>query len=528
MKSFSGLLEGLLYAPGRNAKLSWLQDWLAETPDPDRGWGLAALTGELTFAHVKAGLVRELAAAASDPELFALSYDFVGDLAETTALIWPEPAELAPPPRLAAIVEALQQANRQQAAELISGWLGSMDATQRWALLKLATGGLRVGVSGRLARLSVATAFDRDIAEIEEIWPLLEPPYRALFDWLEGRADRPDARGRAVFRPLMLAHPLSEEAAEQLDMTRYQTEWKWDGARVELAAAEDGVRLFSRSGDDITAAFPEIVPPAGWQGTLDGELLAGQPDAVASFGRLQQRLNRKKAGRKLQADNPVFLRVYDLLIEGETDWREKPLSARRARLEQLAGSWLPDGRLDLSEVLAVATPQELDELRAACRSDQLIEGMMLKLKDSPYLAGRPKGHWWKWKRDPLRADLVIMYAQRGHGRRSSLYSDFTLGAWRDGADGPELVPVAKAYSGFSDQELRALDKFVRQNIVNRFGPVREVEKQLVAELAFDSVQRSSRHRSGVALRFPRFHAVRWDKPAEEADWLPTIEALIGD
>ncbi len=266
---------------------------------------------------------------------------------------------------------------------------------------------------------------------------------------------------------------------------------------------------------------------AGWQGTLDGELLAGQPDAVASFGRLQQRLNRKKAGRKLQADNPVFLRVYDLLIEGETDWREKPLSARRARLEQLAGSWLPDGRLDLSEVLAVATSQELDELRAACRSDQLIEGMMLKLKDSPYLAGRPKGHWWKWKRDPLRADLVIMYAQRGHGRRSSLYSDFTLGAWRDGADGPELVPVAKAYSGFSDQELRALDKFVLQNIVNRFGPVREVEKQLVAELAFDSVQRSSRHRSGVALRFPRFHPVRWDKPAEEADWLPTIEALIG-
>lgn len=531
MKEFARLLDNLLYAPGRNAKLDWLGDWLASTPDPDRGWGLAALTGELSFAHVKAGVIRELAAAASDPELFALSYDFVGDLAETTALVWPEGETKGAPVfalSLSSLVGQLQAASRTEAKQLLAGWLDGLDATGRWALLKLATGGLRVGVSARLARLALASSFGQPIEQIEEIWPLLAPPYTELFDWLEGRAPKPDARGRAVFRPLMLAHPLEAGDGPDLPLADYQLEWKWDGARAELASGKDGVRLFSRSGDDISAAFPEIQPPAGWQGALDGELLAGHPGAIESFARLQHRLNRKQAGKKLRADYPVFLRVYDLLLDGETDWRSASLWQRRARLEELAAGWDADLRLDLSCVLAVENMSDLAKLRASCRSDQLIEGLMLKRRDSPYLAGRPKGHWWKWKRDPLSADLVIMYAQRGHGRRSSLYSDFTLGAWQNGANGPELVPVAKAYSGFSDAELRQLDKFVRQNIIQRFGPVREVEKQLVAELAFDSVQRSSRHRSGIALRFPRFHAIRWDKPAEEADWLDEIARLIGD
>ena len=526
MRHFANLLENLAFSPGRNAKLAHLIKWLHETSGDSRGFGVAAITGDLNLPHVKGKMIRDLASRTTDEVLFALSYDFVGDLAETVSLLWPHNTGInEDAPLLEEVVHILQSASRKQAEEAMQQFLDRLDQSQRWALLKLATGGLRVGVSARLMRIALAKAFDQPVEDIEEIWPLITPPYDMLFDWLEGRAEKPDSRGRAVFRPLMLAHPIEESERQTLPLEAYQIEWKWDGARVQLVSADDGIRLFSRSGDDISASFPEMVMPINFTGVLDGELLAGTPQALGSFNDLQQRLNRKKPSARLQAENPVFMRCYDLLLTGDEDIRHLPLSERRAYLERGVGA-ISSNRFDVSPVITALSWDELAGIRDDCRSDSLIEGVMLKRKDAPYQLGRVKGQWYKWKRDPHFADLVIMYAQRGHGKRSSKYSDFTFGAWADTDAGRIIVPVGKAYSGFTDQELLRLDKFVRDHTVAKFGPVREVEQKLVIEVAFDQLHRSRRHKSGVAMRFPRFHAIRWDKDPEEADSLANLEKLI--
>ena len=525
MKRYAQLLDALIFSPRRNVKLAHLADWLKTTPHPDRGWGLAGLIGELSFPAVKAGVIRKLASQTTDPTLFELSYDFVGDLAETVALLWPDSDNISTELQLSQSVQTLQAANRKDAEEVLAGLLNQLPASQRWALLKMATGGMRVGVSARMARLALAEAYAADVAEIEEIWPLLSPPYDELFDWLDGRAERPQAGGRAVFRPMMLAHPLDDDELTQHMLQDYQVEWKWDGARIQLVSAEDGVKLFSRSGDDISGAFPELVSNMSWKGVVDGEILAGTPQDIGSFNALQQRLNRKTASSKLRASHPVFLRLYDILFCDDVDVRDLPLSERRQVLEEQRPN-IDHEFFDISERLDCQSLSQLEALRQTCRNQGLIEGLMLKNKASSYLAGRQKGHWFKWKRDPLTADLVVMYAQRGHGKRSSFYSDFTFGAWRKTETGDELVPVGKAYSGFTDAELRRLDKFVREHITARFGPVREVEAKLVIEVAFDSIHQSPRHKSGVAMRFPRFSAIRWDKPVDEADRLETLLSLV--
>ena len=285
------------------------------------------------------------------------------------------------------------------------------------------------------------------------------------------------------------------------------------------------MRLFSRSGDDISASFPELVLPLSSNVVLDGELLAGTPSNLGSFNDLQQRLNRKKASQKLQETQPVFIRCYDILQQNDEDLRRFPLSQRRSILEAHLEK-LGSDKLDISPLVDSSDWSSLDERRLSCRDDGLIEGLMLKRKDSTYQIGRVTGQWYKWKRNPLFADVVIMYAQRGHGRRSSQYSDFTFGAWQDTEEGRQLVPVGKAYSGFTDEELKKLDKFVRQHTTSRFGPVREVEHKLVIEAAFDSIHISKRHKSGLAMRFPRFHTIRWDKDPEDADTVATLHNLV--
>jgi len=282
-----------------------------------------------------------------------------------------------------------------------------------------------------------------------------------------------------------------------------------------------GRRVFSRGADDISAAFPEIVEAMTFHAVLDGELLVLRDGEVAPFADLQQRLNRKAPGPKAQRDYPVAVRLYDLLFDGSEDLRPLPFDARRARLEAWFARHGP-ARMDLSELIPFTTVDELSVIRDGTRAAS-IEGLMLKRGESAYVPGRPKGQWWKWKRDPLTIDAVVMYAQRGHGKRSSYYSDYTFGLWRE--DG-ELVPVGKAYSGFTDAELVKLDRWIRNHTTNRFGPVREVERGLVLEIAFDAAQRSNRHKSGVALRFPRVARVRMDKPAAEADQLETLMRLI--
>ncbi len=520
MEQFAELLEALIFTPSRNGKLRLMTAFFAAMPDPDRGWALAALTGELGFREAKASQIRDLAISRVDPELFGWSYDFVGDLAETVSLIWPQRPGANRVPDLSEIVEGLGTTTRATVGALLEGWLDALDETGRWALLKLVTSGLRVGVSARLAKAALAELGAIELEEIEAVWHGLDPPYTELFAWLERRGGRPELGERPAFHPMMLANPLEVEDLAALDPAAYRAEWKWDGIRVQLVGRGGERRLYSRSADDISAAFPDITALIGEDIVLDGELLVLRDGEVAPFNDLQQRLNRKLVTAAMLRDFPAWVRLYDILSLGNEDLRGLPFVARRQRLDD----WYHAAsrpRFDLSPLIEFASWNELEALREGARA-RGIEGLMLKRADSLYVSGRPKGPWYKWKRGALTVDTVLMYAQRGHGKRSSFYSDYTFGAWRDDA----LVPVGKAYSGFTDEELGRLDKWVRHHTVNRYGPVCEVEPGLVLEIAFDSVHRSTRHKSGLAMRFPRVHRIRWDKPFREADTVAALEKLI--
>jgi DNA ligase 1 len=591
VEHFAELLDRLAYTPSRNAKLRLMADHFRATPDPDRGWALAALTDGLPFSFPLRRILGEMVERRMDPELFRMSRDYVGDTAETLALVWEAPPshspdldgerphEASPPtrgkahaphppagsgastsplaaspladggtsirpeiaatggeqaatargeraaPRLAAIIDELALIGRNDLGPRLEAWLDSLDATGRWALLKLLTGALRVGVSARLAKTAVAEMAGFMVDDVEQVWHALAPPYTALFAWLDGRGPRPETGSAPVFRPLMLSHALEASDWEALDLPQFAAEWKWDGIRVQLAGVNGETHLYSRTGDDIGRSFPDISDGLDIDAVLDGELLVVRGGQVAPFNDLQQRLNRKGVSRKQMEQFPAHIRLYDVLVIAGEDLRELPFKERRTRLEAWHARMRP-ARTDLSPLIEAADKQALHRLWSSTR-ETAIEGIMLKRRDSPYVAGRPKGLWWKWKRAPLTLDCVLMYAQRGSGKRSSYYSDYTFGAWRDtGAGSKELVPVGKAYFGFTDEELLQIDRWVRNHTTESFGPVRSVEPKLVFEVAFDAVARSSRHKSGVAMRFPRIHRIRWDKPAAEADRLETLMAMI--
>ncbi|MGF7008023.1 cisplatin damage response ATP-dependent DNA ligase [Aminobacter sp. BE322] len=571
MNRFAELLDRLVLTPSRNGKLKLITDHFRAVEDPDRGLALAALTGELDIASVKPAMLRQLVSERMDPILFGYSYDYVGDLAETVSLVWPEPGGRAspaspPPPTpphegeedvsvsespcpswegvrggglpehkpshditLAEVVQKLQSASRSDGPAVLARLLDQAGTSSRFAIIKLVTGGLRIGVSARLAKQALADLGAVDVAEIEELWHGLAPPYAGLFAWLEGKAPKPEKAARALFRPVMLSNPLGDGDLERLDPADYAAEWKWDGIRVQ-AVAEAGIRrLYSRTGDDVSGAFPDVVAAMDFDAALDGELLVGVPrEATGTFSDLQQRLNRKTVSARMQDRYPAFVRCYDLLQLGGEDLREHPFTTRRARLEAFVATLDPD-RFDLSPLVAFDGWAQLEEMRSS-PPHPIIEGVMLKRLDSPYLAGRPKGPWFKWKRDPHTVDAVLMYAQRGHGKRSSFYSDYTFGVWSGAEGAEELVPVGKAYFGFTDEELKQIDKFVRDNTIERFGPVRSVRADrangLVLEVAFEGLNRSTRHKSGVAMRFPRISRLRWDKPPAEADRIETLQALL--
>jgi DNA ligase-1 len=531
MRDFSQLLDALVYTRSRNAKLKLIGDYLRRTPDPDRGYALAALTGELDLPGVKPAAVRAIVEERVDPVLFRMSWDYVGDMAETVSLLWPkrldQPAEIDDGSlRIGAVVERLRSLGRVDAPAALAGMLDHLDASGRYALLKLATGELRIGVSARLAKTALAQAFGLEVDAVEEVWHGLGPPYLPLFAWAEGRGDQPTAENVPVFRPFMLAHPLDDL---RVSLDDYAAEWKWDGIRVQIVRAGGETRLYSRAGDDISRSFPEVAESFLEPGVVDGELLvrgefqgsSTDGGGAASFNALQQRLGRKAVSARMLKDYPAFVRLYDILFDGPQDLRALPWSERRARLEAFLPR-LDAERFDLSALIDAATFEALEQIRAGAR-DASIEGVMLKRRDSPYVTGRRVGFWYKWKRDPLTADCVLMYAQRGSGKRSSYYSDFTFGCWT--GEG-ELLPVGKAYFGFTDEELMWLDRWVRAHTVQRFGPVREVEKSLVIEVAFDSIHDSRRHKSGLAMRFPRVSRIRTDKPAAEADTVAGLKRLV--
>lgn len=529
MRAFADLLELLVYTRSRNAKLKLIGDYLKATPDPDRGWAIAALTGDLDLPAIKPALIRGLVEERVDPVLFHMSRDYVGDTAETVSLLWPRPDR---PPAddidlsLGAVVTRLQALSRSEAPAVLAAMLDRLEPEERFALLKMATGALRVGVTARLAKTALAQAFGLEVEAVEEVWHGIKPPYPTLFAWATGAAPQPEASALPVFRPFMLAHGLEDVRVE---MTDYAAEWKWDGIRVQLVRAGGETRLYSRAGDDITRAFPDIAAAFETPGVLDGELMVkgeaqgadAHGGAAASFNALQQRLNRKAVTGRMLSDYPAFVRLYDILFDGAEDLRELPWHDRRTRLEVFATA-LDRERFDVSQLIEAQDFTELEAIRAGAR-DAAIEGVMLKRRDSAYVAGRRVGLWYKWKRDPLTADCVVMYAQRGNGRRSSFYSDFTFGCWTETG---ELLPVGKAYSGITDEELKWLDRWVRNHTVQRFGPVREVEKSLVFEVAFDSIHSSGRHKSGLAMRFPRIARIRTDKPAAEADRVETLRRMI--
>lgn len=596
MNRFAELLDRLAYEPGRNNKLRLITGYFRETADPDRGYALAALTGALSFKHAKPGLIRDLITDRADPVLFGLSYDYVGDLSETVALMWPksspspacgggpgwgsgrlltgekepppgspnsaralssdptspasgrgkEAASLVPnlhnppPPTLSEVVTTLRTLGKTDLPKQLARWLDELDETGRWALLKLVTGAMRIGVSARLAKTAAAALGNKDAHEVELMWPGLTPPYLDLFAWLEGKADRPVNRDPAPFRPVMLAHAIEDADFAGLDPANFIAEWKWDGIRVQAVSGRDErghlqTRLYSRSGEDITKSFPDLTPSLHLPGAVDGELLVLRDGRVQTFNVLQQRLNRKVVSPKLIKEYPIHLRAYDLLADDESDLRELTFVERRARLEAFIRK-LDDLRVDLSPTVAFDSWDALTAARAdpasagAGEDADAVEGVMLKRRDALYLAGRPKGQWWKWKRDPHLIDAVLMYAQRGHGKRSSYYSDYTFGVWATGEEGEQLVPVGKAYFGFTDEELLQIDRFVRRNTTEKFGPVRHVvhepDQGLVLEVAFEGLARSPRHKSGVAMRFPRISRLRWDKPPREADRLETLERML--
>jgi len=522
MRAFADLLDRLIYTRSRNDKLRLIGDYLKATPDPDRGLALASLTGALDLPAIKPALIRALVEERVDPVLFRMSRDYVGDTAETVALLWPARAVAGDVDlSLAAVIGRLASLSRSDASAVLADLLDRLDSDERFALLKIATGALRAGVSARLAKTALAHVFDLDVEAVEEVWHGIAPPYTELFDWAEGHRAQPTAADTPVFRSFMLAHPLEDA---QVDLADYAAEWKWDGIRVQIVRTAGQVRLYSRGGDDVTGSFPDIAEAVTVDGVFDGELLVrgeAQGGEAASFNALQQRLGRKAVSARMRAEYPAFVRLYDVLFDGADDLRTLPWTVRRARLEGAMPRFDP-ARFDLSAIIEASDFGALADIRAGAR-DAAIEGVMLKRRDSPYVAGRRVGLWYKWKRDALTADCVMMYAQRGNGKRSSFYSDYTFGCWSE--DG-ELLPVGKAYSGITDEELKFLDRFVRQHTTARFGPVREVEKSMVLEVAFDSVHASKRHKSGVAMRFPRIHRIRTDKPAAEADQLATLQRMV--
>lgn len=525
MRRFARLFADLDATNATRAKEAILADYFAAAPAADAAWALYVLSGGKIARAIPTRLLRELGArAAGIPDwLFESCYDAVGDLAETVAHLLPPPTMHSDVPLAEWIEQRLLPLRERTSGEqsaAIAGWWNELGVDERLVWNKLLTGGFRVGVSRGLVTRAFARAHGLDVALVAQ---------RLMGDW------RPSASTYAMLvsgedgaphlrpYPFLLANALETDPASLGDPRAWHAEWKWDGIRAQLVCRHGQAQLWSRGDELITERFPEIVTaaralPPGY--VLDGEVLAWRDGAPLPFAVLQTRIGRRNPGARTLAQAPAAFLAYDLLEANDVDIRPQPLSQRREALERLLAH--AGGALALSPLLSFDDWAHLTTLRAQARG-QSVEGVMLKRSASAYGVGRPRGDWWKWKVSPLSIDAVLVYAQRGHGRRASLYSDYTFAVW----DGAELVPFAKAYSGLTDAEIRTVDRFVRANTQEKFGPVRSVKPALVCEIAFERVQASKRHRCGVAVRFPRILRLREDKRIEDADRLDTLKALLG-
>ena len=528
MKAFAALYEALEHRTGTLDKRAAIADYVRQAPRADAAWALWLLAGNKLRRIAGSGELRTWCGEIAELPAWLVddSYAHVGDLAETLALLLPPntapdaevPLHVWIEHRLLPVAGADAETRRRT---VVDAWTQLPDG-QRLVFNKLLTGALRIGVSLRLVQQALA-----DLSQV----PIALLAQRMLGDWPPTpdflasllSTDAQDSDREQPY-PFFLASPL-ESAPEQLGaIGDWLLEWKWDGIRLQIIRRRGEVALWSRGEERLDGRFPEIESAAATlpqDAVIDGELLAWDDgDAPLPFSALQTRIQRKRPGSRHLAAAPARVLAYDLLELDGDDLREWPLHARRQRLRDLLGAHA-DSRLVLSPDTAAATWDEAAVLRQTARG-RGVEGLMLKRRDSPYRSGRRRGDWWKWKIDPLTLDAVLLYAQAGHGRRSTLYTDYTFGVWNE--DG-ELVPVAKAYSGLDDKEILALDQWIRSHTRERFGPVRSVLAEQVFELGFEGVNVSSRHKSGVAVRFPRILRWRRDKPAAEADRLATLKAL---
>jgi len=519
MKRFAALFQEIDSSTGTKAKTQALADYFRVADAKDAAWAAWFLTGHRPRQAVPTRRMVAWAAemAALPLWLFEESYDAVGDLAETIALILPPAVNASDLPLTTWIEERLlplrELPEAEQRARLESYWR-ELDGAERFVFNKLITGNFRVGVSALLVMRAIAQAFGVDPKVVAHRlageWRPSQALWKSLADEAAFEADR------AHPYPFFLAHPLEGPPAQLGPREDWLAEWKWDGIRAQLIRRGGVTALWSRGDEPIAHQFPEIMADAGKLPHLviDGEILAWKDGHVMPFAALQKRLGRKNPGKKVMADSPVIFLAFDLLEFEGADWRSRPLSERRDKLTDAIHA-IPGGSVfDTSSQVRAPTWETLALARAQSR-EMGTEGLMLKRLSSPYGVGRPRGDWWKWKIEPYTLDAVLIYAQKGHGKRASLYTDYTFGIWKSG----ELVPFAKAYSGLTDEEIREVDAFIRRNTLERFGPVRTVKPELVFELGFEGIQRSTRHKSGIAVRFPRMLRIRKDKSIREANTL---------
>ncbi|MCP8347019.1 ATP-dependent DNA ligase [Pseudomonas qingdaonensis] len=545
MKAFAELYGQLDATTSSNAKRDALVRYFASASPADAAWAVYFLAGGRPRQLVPTRLLRELAISLSGlPDwLFEESYQAVGDLAETFSLLLPEAAHSSDA-GLAYWVEdcllPLRGLPPETLAQRLPPLWAQLDRQSLLVCLKLVTGSFRVGVSKLLVTRALAQLADIDSKRVAQRLVGYtdlshRPTAQGYLKLIAAESEDEHAQRGGQPYPFFLAHAL-QQPVDQFDALlgppqAWQAEWKWDGIRAQVVKREGQLWVWSRGEELLTERFPELqalaaVLPDGC--VVDGEIVVWR-DGVQPFALLQQRIGRKTLGKKILADAPVVLLGYDLLEWQGADWRSRPQAERRAQLEALVQTTAHPA-LRLSPVLQGDTWAELAAQREASRSLG-VEGLMLKARDALYGVGRTKdmGVWWKWKIDPFSVDAVLIYAQRGHGRRASLYSDYTFAVWDAPAGSPQrsLVPFAKAYSGLSDEEMRKVDAIIRKTTVETFGPVRSVTPTLVFELGFEGIALSKRHKSGIAVRFPRMLRWRLDKPVDEADDLATLQSLLG-
>jgi DNA ligase-1 len=538
MKAFAQLFLSLDETNKTNEKVRVLKEYFNNVPDTDKMNMLALFTGRRPKRPINSTLIRTWSIDASNIPawLFEESYHVVGDLAETMALLMPEAATGSSKTLTEWIGELKNIAGKteqEKKAWLLTSW-AMLDSQERFVFNKLLTGSFRVGVSQNLVIKALSDISKLDAATLT---------HRIMGNWMpenytfqELIAEQDAAANISRPYPFFLAYPIQETSEKQKsaddlkialgDVSGWQAEWKWDGIRAQMIKRGGEIFIWSRGEDLATDKFPELHPflnalPDGT--VLDGEILSFQNGLPLSFNVLQTRIGRKNLSKKILEESPVAVIAYDCLEYNGEDIRHKTQAERRLILEGLQSATHFKEIFNISALIEFRSWEQLGFIREQSRA-MLAEGIMLKRKSAHYQVGRRRGDWWKWKIDPLSVDAVMIYAQKGHGRRADLYTDYTFAVW----DGDKLVPFAKAYSGLTDAEINKVDYFIKRNTLEKFGPVRTVKPELVFEIGFEGINKSSRHKSGIALRFPRILRWRHDKPKEEADTIESLRALLGE